>query len=116
MKFSPPPKIKPEDVPDVITTDRGEFTIDVSKVKDSFTGFLNMADFLKDTTLTCKDCCEFPCHRNQDPDQKIGFCYEIEDPEETRKTHYGSRQLLIYPFVHPPRTLGSLAAAGYPDG
>jgi len=81
MKFKPPQQIKPEEVPDILIMDRGEFTIDVSQVKDSFTDFLNMARFLKDTTLTCKDCCKFPCHRNQDPDQSIGFCYEATDSE-----------------------------------
>lgn len=81
MKFKPPQQIKPEEVPDVLIMDRGEFTIDVSQVKDSFTEFLNMTEFLKDTTLTCKDCSEFPCHRNQDPDQRIGFCYEVVDAE-----------------------------------
>ena len=83
MKFIPPQLIKPDEVPDVFGGDR--FTIDVSQVKDSFTDFLNMAEFLNDTTLTCKDCCRFPCHRNQDPDQKIGFCYEVEDAESTKK-------------------------------
>jgi len=81
MRFKPPQLINPEEVPNVIVMDRGEFSIDVSKVKNSFTNFLNMAEFLKDTTLTCKDCSEFPCHRNQDPDHKIGFCYEAIDSE-----------------------------------
>lgn len=79
MKFKPPQKIKPEEVPDVFGG--APFTIDVSQVKDSFTDFLNMAEFLKDTTLTCESCSEFPCHRNQDPDHKIGFCYEVIDAE-----------------------------------
>jgi len=79
VKFKPPQHLKPEDVPDVFGGD--EFTIDVTKVKDSFTDFLNMAEFLETTTLTCKTCSEFPCHRNQDPDQKIGFCYEVESDE-----------------------------------
>jgi len=79
VKFTPPQTLKPEDVPDVFGGD--EFTINVSKVKDSFTDFLNMAEFLKTTTLTCKTCSEFPCHRSQDPDQKIGFCYEVESDE-----------------------------------
>lgn len=87
MKFKAPPLIKPEDVPNVFTTDRGDkFTIDISQVKDSFTDFLNMTEFLKTTELTCNNCCRFPCYRNQDPDQKIGFCYEIEDTEYSRKT------------------------------
>jgi len=81
MKFKPPQQIKPEEVPDVFAMDREDFTIDVSQVRESFTAFLNMAEFLKDTSLTCKDCCRFPCHRNQDPGQRIGFCYEVIDAE-----------------------------------
>jgi len=81
VKFKPPQHIKPKDVPNVFTTEHERFSIDVSQVKDSFTDFLNMAEFLKTTTLTCKTCSEFPCHRNQDPDQKIGFCYEVESDE-----------------------------------
>lgn len=79
MKFKPPQHIKPEAVPDVFGG--GPFTIDVSRVKDSFTDFLNMSEFLKTTKLTCESCCAFPCHRNQDPKQKIGFCYKVEDTE-----------------------------------
>ena len=79
MKFKPPQQIKPEELPDVFGGD--QFTIDVSQVKDSFTDFLNMAEFLKTTELTCESCCKFPCHRNQDPNQKIGFCYEVIDAE-----------------------------------
>ena len=75
MRFVPPATYTEDEIPDVFG---GEpFSIDVSRVKDSFTDFLNMAEFLATTTLTCKTCSEFPCHRNQDPDQKIGFCYEV---------------------------------------
>jgi len=76
VKFEPPQTYTEDEIPDVFGGDR--FSIDVSQVKDSFTDFLNMAEFLKTTTLTCETCSEFPCHRNQDPDRKIGFCYEVE--------------------------------------
>ena len=75
MKFKPPQTYTADEIPNVFGGDR--FTINISEVKDSFTDFLNMAEFLKTTTLTCKTCSEFPCHRNQDPDHKIGFCYEV---------------------------------------
>ena len=42
------------------------------------TDFLNMAEFLRTTTTTCKDCARF---RYRDPNQKIGFCYEVESDE-----------------------------------
>ncbi|NIA11677.1 MAG: hypothetical protein GWP10_18635 [Nitrospiraceae bacterium] len=77
MKFEPPRHTKPDDLPDVIPCDR--FSIDITKVKDSFSWFVDMAEFLQTTTLTCKDCRNFPCHRNQDPDQRIGFCYEADE-------------------------------------
>ena len=61
-----------------------DFSIDISKVKDSFTWFLNMNEFLKDTELKCKDCSEYPCYRYPNPEQKIGFCY-VEKNENTTK-------------------------------
>lgn len=79
MKFTPPQTYTADEIPNVFGGDR--FSIDVSQVKDSFTDFLNMSKFLETTTLTCETCSEFPCHRNQDPDQKIGFCYEVESDE-----------------------------------
>lgn len=79
MKFKPPQTYKEDEIPNVFGGDR--FTIDVTQVKDSFTDFLNMAEFMKTTTLTCETCSKFPCHRNQDPDRKIGFCYEVESDE-----------------------------------
>lgn len=72
-EFQPPEKFVPKDVPDVI--EGNTFSVDISKVKESFAWFVNMADFLKTTDLTCKDCGKFPCYRYPYPNQKIGFCY-----------------------------------------
>ena len=56
---------------------KGEFSIDVSEVKESFTWFINMADFIKTTELKCKDCDLYPgCGRYPKSEQRIGFCFE----------------------------------------
>lgn len=80
-RFQPPKNISEHDLPNILYTKGNEFSIDVTKVKESFTWFVNMADFIKTTELKCKDCALYPCYRYPKSDQKIGFCYE----EKTEK-------------------------------
>ena len=76
-RFQPPKHTKEEDLPNVLQGKKGEFSIDVSEVKESFTWFINMADFIKATELKCKDCSLYPgCGRYPKSDQRIGFCFE----------------------------------------
>ena len=81
-RFQPPKNVSENDLPNVLYAKGDKFSIDVSEVKESFTWFINMADFLKTTELRCKDCALYPgCGRYPKSDQKIGFCYE----EKTEK-------------------------------
>ena len=76
-RFQPPKQIKEKDLPDVLHSKENEFSIDVSEVKESFTWFINMADFIKTTELKCKDCALYPgCGRYPKAEQRIGFCFE----------------------------------------
>ena len=82
-RFQPPRHTSESDLPDVLHSSKeNEFSIDISEVKESFTWFINMTDFLKTTELRCRDCALYPgCGRYPKSDQKIGFCYE----EKTEK-------------------------------
>ena len=49
-------------------------------MKESFSWFINMADFLRTTELRCRDCALYPgCGRYPKSDQRIGFCYEEKE-------------------------------------
>lgn len=79
-RFQPPKHTKEDDLPDVLHGKKGEFSIDVSEVKESFTWFINMADFIKTTELKCKDCDLYPgCGRYPKAEQRIGFCFEEKE-------------------------------------
>jgi len=76
-RFQPPRHTSKEDLPDVLHSEGDRFSIDITKVKDSFAWFVDMAEFLRTTELRCKDCVLYPdCGRYPKPDQKIGFCFE----------------------------------------
>ena len=81
-RFQPPKNVSENDLPNILYAKGDKFSIDVTEVKESFTWFINMADFLKATELRCRDCALYPdCGRYPKSDQKIGFCYE----EKTEK-------------------------------
>ena len=79
-KFQPPKNISENDLPNVLYAKGDRFSIDVSEIKESFTWFINMADFIKTTDLKCKDCDLYPrCGRYPKSNQRIGFCFEKKE-------------------------------------
>lgn len=79
-RFQPPRHTAENDLPDVLHAKGDKFSIDITKVKDSFSWFVDMAEFLKTTELRCKDRALYSdCHRYPKAEQKIGFCYEEKE-------------------------------------